>query len=40
MNLYDKYLQNNLLNNVKSVEKYTRKNLTAELADALNKISN
>lgn len=40
INLYNKYLHNNLVNNVKSVEKYTRKNLTAELAVVLNKMVN
>ena len=36
MNLYDKYLQKSLINNGEGVEKYTRKNLTGQLADVLN----
>jgi len=36
--LYEKYLHNNLSNSPKEIEKYCRKNLTAELAAILNKI--
>jgi len=36
--LYEKYLGNNLNNSPKGIEKYSRKNLTAELAGVLNKI--
>jgi len=36
--LYDKYLQNQLINTPKGIEKYTRKNLTAELASVLDKM--
>ena len=37
--LYEKYLQNDLKNNPKGIEKYSRKNLTADLAAILNKIT-
>jgi len=36
--LYEKYLSNDLSNSPKGIEKYSRKNLTAELAEVLNKI--
>jgi glycosyltransferase involved in cell wall biosynthesis len=36
--LYEKYLLNDLNNNPKGIEKYTRKNLTSELAIILNKM--
>ena len=38
MNMYDKYLLNNLINNAKGVESYTRKNLTGQLADVLDNL--
>ena len=38
LELYEKYLQNNLDNNLKEIGKYSRKNLTAELAAILNKM--
>lgn len=36
--LYEKYLHNDLSNNPKGIEKYTRKNLTSELVTILNKM--
>jgi hypothetical protein len=36
--MYKKYLQNNLNNNLKGIEKYSRKNLTSELAVILNQM--
>jgi glycosyltransferase involved in cell wall biosynthesis len=36
--MYEKYLQNDLKNHPKGIEKYTRRNLTAELAGVLNKM--
>ena len=36
--LYEKYLRNDLTNNPKGIERYARKNLTAELAAILNKM--
>ncbi len=36
--LYEKYLSNNLINSPIGIEKYSRKNLTAELAGVLNKM--
>ncbi len=36
--MYDKYLGNDLNNSPKGIEKYSRKNLTAELARVLNKM--
>ena len=38
LELYEKYLQNNLDNNMKEIGKYSRKNLTAELAAILNRM--
>lgn len=38
LELYEKYLQNKLNNNLKEIGKYSRKNLTAELAAILNKM--
>ena len=37
--MYEKFLLNNLTINPKGIEKYSRKNLTAELATILNKIT-
>ncbi len=39
LDLYDKYLHNGLINREKRIEKFTRKNLTAQLADVLNDIT-
>jgi len=38
LKMYDKYLQHNLNNSGKGIEKFTRKNLTAQLAKVLNGI--
>ena len=38
LRLYEKYLNNDLNNSPKGIEKYSRKNLTANLADVLNKM--
>ncbi len=40
LKLYEKYLCNDLTNNTKGIEKFTRKSLTAELASVLNKMIN
>ena len=37
--MYEKYLENNLFVNPKGIEKFSRKNLTAELAKILNTIT-
>ena len=38
LNMYNKYLQHNLNNSGKGIEKFTRKNLTAQLVEVLNSI--
>jgi hypothetical protein len=40
LNLYEKYLCNDLTSNPKGIEKFTRKSLTAELASILNNMIN
>ncbi len=39
LDLYEKYIHNTLINSGKGIEKFTRKNLTAQLADVLNDIT-
>ena len=40
MDLYDKYLHNKLINSGEGIDKFTRKRLTAQLAEVLNDIIN